>query len=84
MQVVFRRELCIDGTVFRAAGWIFSDSRYLLKINGERIQWGPAPADPCWPEADPVDFTSFLNSGRNIITVDVPLMVEWADGDGKC
>jgi hypothetical protein len=70
-QVQFRRELEISGTPVRAAGWIFADSRYLLKVNGGRVQWGPAPADPRWPEVDPVDLAPFLKPGRNLITVDV-------------
>ena len=44
--VLFRREIAVPARIKRAAGWIAADSRYLLEINGRRIQWGPAPADP--------------------------------------
>lgn len=70
-QVVFRRTIEITGQVTRAGGWIFADSRYLLKVNGERVQWGSAPSDPRWPEADPVDLAPLLKQGVNEITVDV-------------
>ncbi|MGZ0655294.1 alpha-L-rhamnosidase-related protein [Coraliomargarita sp. W4R53] len=70
-QVVFRRIVEVSGQVKKAEGWIFADSRYLLKVNGERVQWGPAPADPRWPEADPVEIALLLQPGRNEITVDV-------------
>ena len=70
-QVVFRRFVEVTGAVKKADSRIFADSRYLLKVNGERVQWGPAPADPRWPEADPVQLASLLQTGRNEITVDV-------------
>jgi hypothetical protein len=69
--VVFKRSIVVSGGVQSAKGWIFADSRYLLKVNGERVLWGPAPADPRWPEADPLDLTSCLKPGHNEITVDV-------------
>jgi len=28
---------------------------------------GPAPSDPRWPEADPLDLTSYLRKGKNVI-----------------
>ena len=77
--VVFRRALEVHGTVRQAAGLIFADSRYLLKVNGQRVQWGPAPADPRWPEVDPVDLAPFLKPGLNEITVEV---LWFGHGDG--
>ncbi len=64
--VLFRRELSLAARPKRATGWISADSRYLLEVNGRRIQWGPAPADPRWPEADPVDLTEALRAGPNV------------------
>ncbi len=59
--VLFRRELNLKAKPRRATGWISADSRYKLEVNGRRVQWGPAPADPRWPEADPVDLTEALD-----------------------
>ena len=63
----------------RAVGWIAADSRYLLHVNGKRHQWGPAPADPRWPEADPLDLTAALNEGRNVLAATV---LYYGHGDG--
>ena len=51
----------------KATGWIIGDSRYLLEMNGRRIQWGPAPNDPRWPEVDHMDLTEALTTGENVI-----------------
>lgn len=65
--VLFRRTLRLEDRPKRATGWISADSRYRLEVNGRRVQWGPAPADPRWPEADPVDLTGQLQHGENVI-----------------
>ena len=62
--VLFRREVDLPAKPRRATGWIAADSRYRLEVNGQRIQWGPAPCDPRWPEADPVDLTDALQPGE--------------------
>jgi hypothetical protein len=77
--VLFRRELNLPGSPRRATGWIAADSRYLLVVNGQRIQWGPAPSDPRWPEADPLDLTGALRNGRNVIGATV---LFYGQGDG--
>ncbi len=77
--VLFRRELNLDRAPAQATGWLTVDSRYRLTVNGERVQWGPAPCDPRWLEADPVDITSLLRPGRNVIGVEV---CYFGQGDG--
>lgn len=77
--VLFRRELSLTAKPHRATGWISADSRYRLEINGQRVQWGPAPSDPRWAEADPLDLTSYLEPGRNVIGVTV---LFYGTGDG--
>ena len=77
--VLFRREAELPSRPRRAAGWIAADSRYLLEVNGQRIQWGPAPSDPRWPEADPVDLTRVLRQGRNALGATV---LFYGQGDG--
>ena len=61
----------MDKKPHKAIGWILADSRYRLFVNGKRIQWGPAPSDPRWQEADPIDLTAFLTEGKNVIAVEV-------------
>jgi len=77
--VLFRRELSLASPLRKASGWIAADSRYLLEVNGQRVQWGPAPADPRWPEADPLDLTPFLQAGRNVLAATV---LFYGHGDG--
>jgi alpha-L-rhamnosidase len=77
--VLFRREFSLDTRPVQAKGWIAAESRYRLEVNGQRVQWGPAPADPRWPEADPVDLTEFLQPGRNVIGANV---LYYGYGDG--
>ncbi|GLV53599.1 hypothetical protein KDH_04510 [Dictyobacter sp. S3.2.2.5] len=70
--VLFRRILTLPEQLpVRAQGWIVADSRYRLTVNGQRVQWGPVPADPRYPEADPLDIMPYLRSGGNVIGVEV-------------
>ncbi|TVQ05383.1 MAG: alpha-L-rhamnosidase [Balneolaceae bacterium] len=68
---LFRKTVCLDSEPASATGWILADSRYKLYVNGEYIQFGPAPFDPRQPEADPVDITKYLKSGENVIGAEV-------------
>ena len=77
--VLFRKALTLDAAPRRATGWICADSRYLLQVNGERVQWGPAPADPRWMEADPLDLTWRLRQGPNALGATV---LYYGQGDG--
>ena len=53
--VLFRKDVVLNELPQQAKGWIIADSRYKIFVNGERVQWGPAPSDPRWQEADPSD-----------------------------
>jgi alpha-L-rhamnosidase len=77
--VLFRRVFKLPATVKTASGWIVADSRYRLFVNGKRVQWGPAPSDPRWVEADPLDLSEFLKEGENVIGVEV---LYYGLGDG--
>jgi alpha-L-rhamnosidase len=80
--VLFRKEFWIDEieeVPLFATGWIAADSRYLLYINGERIQFGPAPHDPRHAEADPIKVYNLLRPGLNVIAVQV---LFYGQGDG--
>ncbi len=77
--VLLRREVTLDSVPRSATGRILADSRYKLTVNGSRVQWGPAPFDPRWPEADPLDLTPYLRSGMNVIGASV---LYYGQGDG--
>ncbi len=77
--ILFRREFNLNSKPKNARGWIFGDSRYLLNVNGNRVQWGPAPCDPRWQEIDPVDIGNLLTAGTNVIGATV---LFFGQGDG--
>src|SRR5512133_373223 len=77
--ILFRRELELGSEPRRATGWICADSRYRLEVNGDRVQWGPPPCDPRWAEADPIDLTSRLKPGKNVLGATV---LFYGAGDG--
>jgi hypothetical protein len=78
--ILFRRELRLADRPRRATGWICADSRYRLEVNGQRVQWGPAPCDPRWAEADPLDLTGYLLAGDNVLGTTV---LYYGAGDGS-
>lgn len=63
----FRKEFVLDDDVLSAEGNVVADSRYRLYLNGDRIQWGPAPSDPRYMEVDPMNLTGILKKGKNAI-----------------
>jgi len=77
--ILFRREVELKEDPVSARGYILADSRYKLYLNGERLQFGPAPSDPRWMEADPVDLTGKLVRGKNVIGSEV---LFYGIGDG--
>lgn len=77
--VQFRKEFSLEHAPTEAKGWILADSRYKLYVNGRRVQFGPAPCDPRWQEADPVDIAPYLTEGKNAIAVEV---CYFGTGDG--
>ena len=71
--------MTLSGPPRRATGFITADSRYLLTVNGRRVQWGPAPCDPRSLDADPIDLTALLTPGKNVLGVEV---LHYGHGDG--
>ncbi len=69
--ILFRKAVNLRSDPKRAVGWICAESRYCLYVNGRRIQFGPAPYDPRFAEADPVDLTGALAKGENVIGAQV-------------
>jgi len=77
--VLFRRNIRLSAPLRKANGWVAADSRYLLVVNGHRVQWGPAPADPRRLEVDPLDLGELLTQGENVIAATV---LSYGHGDG--
>lgn len=79
----FRKEFILDEDTISATGYIAADSRYILYINGQRVQWGPAPSDPRYMEVDPMDVAGYLKKGKNVIGVHV-LYYGFGEGTWVC
>lgn len=77
--LLFARRITLKDRPLKARGYILGESRYKLYANGKRVQFGPAPADPRWPEADPFDITGLLLPGENTIGAEV-LFYGFGDG----
>ena len=75
--ILFRRQLQLAARPRRATGWICADSRYRLEVNGRRVQWGPAPCDPRWAEADPLDLTGLSAAGSKRPGSHRPVLRRW-------
>jgi alpha-L-rhamnosidase len=75
----FRKTVEVRKAIKAATGWILGDSRYILFCNGNRIQFGPAPNDPRYSEADPMDLTNHLTGKSNTIGATV---LYYGFGDG--
>jgi alpha-L-rhamnosidase len=69
--IIFRKEIALTSKPRSAKGYIIGDSRYQFLANGQRIQFGPAPSDPRWAEADPIDLTNVLSAGNNVLGAQV-------------
>ncbi len=77
--VFFRKEFELAQAPAKATGWVSGNSRYMLYINGRFVQRGPAPCDPRYWDADPVDLAPHLRPGRNVIG---GLVCSFGGGDG--
>jgi len=77
--VLFRREISLPSRPVKSRGWIIGESRYVLHANGKHVQRGPAPYDPRWVEADPLDLAEVLTKGKNVIGATV---LYYGHGDG--
>lgn len=77
--VLFRREVQIETAPLRALGWMTADSRYRLTVDGEVVQWGPAPCDPRSLDVDPIDLARFLKPGQHVLGIEV---LFYGRGDG--
>jgi hypothetical protein len=69
--VLFRREIELTEAPIKATVWLTADSRYCLTVNGERVQWGPAPCDPRQLDVDHCEITKFLKQGKNVLGAEV-------------
>jgi alpha-L-rhamnosidase len=77
--IFFRKNINLKAKPVSAKGWILGETRYRLWCNGAQLQFGPAPYDPRWPEADPLDLSTQLQAGANTLGAEV---LYYGHGDG--
>ena len=76
----FRKSLTLDQQPDSFIINISADNRYRLFVNGQAVCWGPARGVIFHWYYETIDIASFLNSGENIIAVQVWNMGEWTPG----
>ncbi len=76
---LFRKSILINKPVASARGWILGESRYRFYVNDEYLQFGPAPSDPRFSEADLIELSEHLVMGENILGSEV-LFYGYGDG----
>ena len=69
--VYFAYEFNLEKEADKAILNLFADSRYLLKVNGTNINWGPVRFYPEEIEYDQHNILPFLKKGKNVIAVKV-------------
>jgi hypothetical protein len=67
--VAFRRCFQLADSASKATLQIFADARYMLWVNGQYVQRGPARFEPKAPEFDSIDITPYLHKGGNVMAV---------------
>lgn len=67
--VAFRKHFQILNTSRTVILHLFADARYMLWVNGQYAQRGPARFEPEAPEYDTLDITPYLHEGDNVLAV---------------
>jgi hypothetical protein len=67
--VAFRKHFQLADAEKNVTLQIFADTRYMLWVNGQYVQRGPARFEPVAPEYDSMDITTNLHTGDNVIVV---------------
>jgi hypothetical protein len=67
----FRKSFTLAEPPASAVLHVFADNRYLLWVNGQYVQQGPMRFDPKGPNYDSIDIATYLQSGSNVIALQV-------------
>ncbi len=69
VAVAFRKAFDLTKAPDTATLSLFADARYLLWVNGEYVERGPARFQPNGPEYDSIDIASHLRAGSNVLAL---------------
>jgi alpha-L-rhamnosidase len=67
--IAFRKKFQLAEVSSQVSLHLFSDSRYILWVNGQYVLRGPCRFNPKRPEYDIVDIEPFLAKGNNVIVI---------------
>ncbi|ANH81201.1 hypothetical protein A8C56_09590 [Niabella ginsenosidivorans] len=67
--VAFRKTFNLKENIAAAQLRVFADNRFIIWINGQYVERGPARFDPKGPQYDILDIKPFLHKGKNAIAV---------------
>ena len=68
-MVVFRKQFEVATLPQQTTLHVFADVRYLLWVNGNYAERGPARFEPTAPEYDSIDIAKLLRPGSNVICI---------------
>jgi hypothetical protein len=69
VAAAFRKTFALSEKPARADLNLFADARYVLWVNGDYVERGPARFQPNGPEYDSIDLTPHLRAGSNVVAV---------------
>jgi hypothetical protein len=69
VAVAFRKRLTLPAAPVMAVLHIFADARYILWVNGQYVERGPARFQPNGPEYDSIDLSRHLKAGDNVMAL---------------
>lgn len=69
VAVGFRKSFSLERKPTSACLQLFNDARYVLWVNGNYVERGPARFQPNGPEYDSVEIAPFLQAGKNNVAL---------------
>ena len=69
VAITFRKTLVLTNVPRTATLSIFADARYILWVNGEYVERGPARFQPNGPEYDTIEIAPNLRAGTNVLAL---------------
>jgi hypothetical protein len=69
VAAAFRRTFQLTRLPDKADLFVFADARYILWVNGQYVERGPARFQPNGPEYDTIDLASHLQAGSNVLAL---------------
>jgi hypothetical protein len=69
VAVTFRKTFQLGQSAIAANISVFADARYILWVNGQYVERGPARFQPNGSEYDTIEISPFLHAGKNVLAL---------------